>query len=194
MMDKAVPNAIARLRAEHVNLERLVRLLDSCDLAGATAQCAEVALLVDAIYYLTHFPDLSHHPLEDRIIARLRQHNGLPAALGAQIEDQHATLAQQGADLMRDLESAARGETMSWELVQANVRLYAERLRHNMAVEELALFPAALRQLDDDDWCALDAFMAAGQADPLFPAPTQLRFADLHRVIVAEANCDCEDT
>jgi len=188
-----MPNAIVRLRAEHGNLEALVRLLASRPAAGVEPGTADLELLVDALYYLTNFPDVSHHPLEDRIVERLREKDVLPAGLGDEIEAQHATLARQGADLMRDLESAARGETMSWELVGANVRLYAERLRHNMAVEELALFPAAVRFLDDDDWRAIDGASERRQQDPLFPAPAQDRFVQLHRVIAAEANCGCED-
>ena len=45
---------------------------------------------------------------------------------------------------------------MSWLLLETNLRLYAERLRHNMAVEELALFPAAQRYLDTADWRAIE--------------------------------------
>lgn len=187
-----MPDTIERLRAEHANLEALVRLLDSRPVMAAEAGAADIALLVDALCYLTHFPDVSHHPLEDRIVARLRNKDALPPGFGDEIEAQHATLARQGTDLMRDLESAAREETMSWELVGANVRLYAERLRHNMMVEELVLFPAAARCLDDDDWRAIDD--APGRRpDPLFPTPVEDRFIQLHRVIAAEAKCGCED-
>lgn len=188
-----MPNVIRRLQDEHGNLEALVRLLANRPVRAGEAGTADIELLVDALYYLTHFPDVSHHPLEDRIVERLRKKDALPPGFGDEIEAQHATLARHGADLMRDLESAAREETMSWELVGANVRLYAERLRHNMAVEELVLFPAAVRFLEADDWRAIDGASEPSQQDPLFPAPVQDRFVQLHRVIVAEANCGCED-
>ena len=41
---------------------------------------------------------------------------------------------------------------MSRELVADNICLYVERLRHNMAFEELVLFPSADRHLDGQDW------------------------------------------
>ena len=71
------------------------------------------------------------------------------------IRDRHQVLARQGADLMRDLESAAREETTSWPAVAGNARPYAERLRHNVAVEELALFPVAEEVFSDADWNAI---------------------------------------
>ena len=186
-------NAVNRLSAEHANLGRLVRLLDSRSVVGEELTSVTIALFVDVMYYLTHFPDVSHHPAEDGIVERLRGKDALPPGFGDEIEAQHATLEHQGTDLMRDLESAAREETMSWELVEANIRLYAERLRHNMAVEELILFPAALRHFNADDWQAIDVITSRVQHDPLLPTSAEYRFAQLRRVIAAEAACGCEE-
>lgn len=132
-----MPDVIDRLLCEHVNLERLVRLLDRPLSLLASIDAPQVGLLVDTLVYLTRFPDVTHHPLEDRIVERLRAHGALPAELADEIEAQHVTLARQGLSLLGDLEGALRQDTMSPEGVEANTRLYAERLRHNMAVEEL---------------------------------------------------------
>ena len=83
-------------------------------------------------------------------------------------------------------------ESMSTELVASNIRLYAERLRHNMAFEELVLFPAASKWLDDDDWQAVEPSAQRDASDPLFHSHVQERFADLHRAIAAESGCGCD--
>jgi hemerythrin-like domain-containing protein len=178
---------IARLIDEHRNLERLVRLLDRQPTLIADPEAPNIDLMVDAIYYLTRFPDVSHHAMEDRIAARLLVVGGFDAGLGHEIERQHATLAQQGHDLLRDLESAARAEAMPRELVPTGLRLYAERLRHNMAVEELTLFPIADARLGPDDWVAIGERPLADVADPLFRPTPEQRFAELRRVIEQEA-------
>lgn len=188
-----MPATLERLRAEHDNLERLVKLLDACHPTSIETGAKPVEVLVDTLYYLTRYPDVSHHPLEDRIVERLQKNGRLPPGLGEEIEAQHLTLARQGADLMRDLESAAREETMSWLLLETNLRLYAERLRHNMAVEELALFPTAQRYLDTADWRAIEEAVPHPGRDPLFAKEVGARFAQLHRVIAAEADCGCAD-
>lgn len=82
-------------------------------------------------------------------------------------------------------------ETMSPELLEANIRLYAERLRHNMAVEELMLFPTAVRQLDLEDWRAIEHSVAHLEPDPLFQTPVEERFAQLRQAIAWEAGCGC---
>ncbi|MDW9251554.1 hypothetical protein C7S16_6097 [Burkholderia thailandensis] len=74
---------IDNLIAEHRRLERLVRLLE-CQSTLRDAQAAEnAALLVDALYYLTRFPDVNHHALEERIIDKLLEKTVLPLELGA---------------------------------------------------------------------------------------------------------------
>lgn len=47
---------IDRLQAEHVTLERLVRLLNGEVSLRAEPGAPNIALLVDALYYLTRFP------------------------------------------------------------------------------------------------------------------------------------------
>ncbi|TAM43872.1 MAG: hemerythrin domain-containing protein [Burkholderiaceae bacterium] len=187
-----MPRVIDRLLSEHVNLERLVRLLDRQPSLLVSPDAPNIGLLVDTLLYLTEFPDVTHHPLEDRIVERLRARDALPAGLADEIEAQHVMLARQGLALLCDLEGAVRQDTMSPEGAEANIRLYAERLRHNMAVEELALFPAAVRKLDDEDWRLIEHMTPEGVPDPLFDALVQTRFAELRRAIAVEADCGCD--
>lgn len=182
---------ISHLLEEHRNLGKLVGILDRFPVAQRQRKLSDVILLVDTFSYLTCFPDVHHHLVEDRIAACLRAKNMLSTDISDEIERQHRVLARQGADLMRDLESAAREETTSWPAVVTSARLYAERLRHNMAVEELALFPVAETMLGEADWAAIAAFSKQAPVDPLFVSSTEMRFAELRRVIAAEAGCDC---
>lgn len=193
-----MPEVIKTLRSDHGNLERLVRLLDGRMSGSTNPAVADIELLVDALDYLTHFPDISHHPLEDRIVERLRDKEILPFGFATDLEAQHATIAQQGNDLMRELEFVIRGEdlawkleTLAWDRIAPSVRLYAERLRHNMAVEELVLFPAALRHLDADDWHVIRTTSPKIKQDPLFHAQVDQRFRQLHRAIADAAHCAC---
>ncbi len=179
---------IDRLLSEHVNLGRLVRLLDRQPSLLVSPDAPNIGLIVDTLLYLTKFPDVTHHPLEDRIVERLRARDALSAGLADEIEAQHVTLARQGAALLDDLEGAVRQDTMSPEGAAANIRLYAERLRHNMAVEELALFPVAVRELDDGDWRLIEPMATTGTPDPLSDALMQTRFAELRRAIALEAD------
>lgn len=184
---------IDNLIAEHRRLERLVRLLERESMLRDAQATASAALLVDALYYLTRFPDVNHHALEDRIIGRLLGKKALAPELASELSTQHATLASQGHELIQDLESMVRDENMSRELLEFRIRLYAERLRHNMAIEELTLFPVATRHLDSGDWSSILQATPNRSTDPLFQTPVHERFVQLHRVIAAEADCGCQE-
>ena len=178
------------LLAQHGNLSKLVALLERQPSLEPDPAAPHVGLLLDVMVYLTSFPDVSHHPLEDRIAERLLARGALDGDLCAELEAQHARLARQGAELLRDMEGAMRRESMPMELVALNTRLYAERLRHNIAFEELVLFPAAARHLGEEDWQAIGVAHVPA-ADPLFSAEAEGRFEGLRRVISQEADCGC---
>lgn len=178
---------LLQLGAEHRDMGSLLTLLRRQRSLLADPLAANIGLLVDALYYLKSFPDVTHHPLEDHIAERLLQERAIDPDLVRELETQHVRLGHQGLDLLRDLEGAARRESMSRELVATNICLYVERLRHNMPVEELVLFPAAARHLDDQDWRAIAADAASAAPDPLFDPQVQHRFQQLRDAFTLEA-------
>lgn len=178
---------LVQLGAEHRDMGSLLTLLSRQRSLLADPLAANIGLLVDALYYLTSFPDVNHHPLEDCIAERLLHKRAIDSDLVRDLEAQHVRLGRQGLDLLRDLEGAAREETMSRELVADNICLYVERLRHNMYCEELVLFPAAARGLDDQDWRAIATDTASAEPAPLFVPQVQQRFQQLREAIKLEA-------
>ena len=124
-------NTLQALLAAHNNLRRLVALLERQPVMLADPDDSHASLLVDALSYLTQYPDTGHHLMEDHMAQRLLACNALDHAECAEIEAQHATLARQGRALLDGLEGALRKDTASSEWVSMHTRLYAERLRHN---------------------------------------------------------------
>jgi hemerythrin-like domain-containing protein len=181
-----MPAILESLLSQHRDLRLLIALLERQPSLEPEPEAPHIGLLVDVLLYLTSFPDVSHHPVEDRIAERLLAGGALASDLVRELESQHALLAQQGKDLLRDLEGAMRKESMSLELVGLNSRLYAERLRHNIAFEELVLFPVAAKCLAPDDWRDIE-FDHSPPADPLFSGQVDQRFAGLRRMISVEA-------
>lgn len=180
---------IQQLRSDHADLGSLLLLLRRQSLLMAEPLTPDVGLLVDALYYLTRFPDVTHHTMEDRIASRLRDRNALTNALLQELEEQHQRIRDLGMNLLRDLEGALRDEWMSRELVATSIQLYVERLRHNMAFEELMLFPAAERVLDDSDWQQIAPETRIRVSDPLFHDSVAMRFAQLRAAIEREIKC-----
>lgn len=177
---------LTKLHHDHVDLRGLLTLLRRKSLLTAEPSDPAMGLLVDALYYLTRFPDVLHHPLEDRIAERLHTKRALAPALLRELEEQHQRISALGLDLLRDLEGALREEWMSRELVATNIQLYVERLRHNMVFEELVLLPAAEQMLEPGDWEEIAPGAMSLAPDPLFHDSVQDRFAQLRAAIDEE--------
>jgi hemerythrin-like domain-containing protein len=188
-----MPTVTDRLHGGHVRLEPLLQLLNNQLPMRIEATAPNIALLVDALCHLTRFPDVAHHVREDRIVESLLAKDAFSISFGREIKVQHGTLSSQGYELIQDLASASRDANMSRELVELHLLLYAERLRRNMALEELTLFPAAARHLEDHDWREIELYKLRREPDsgPLIDGHMHGHFAQLHRVIAVEADCRC---
>ena len=178
---------LLQLLTEHRDMGSLLTLLRRQRSLLADPFASNIGLLADALYYLPPFPDVTHHPLEGRSAGRPLHKRAIDPDRVRELEAQHVRLGRQGLDLLRDLEGAAREETMSRELVADNICLYVERLRHNMAFEELVLFPSADRHLDGQDWLAIAAEAVRTAPDPLFEPQVEQRFRELRDAITREA-------
>lgn len=182
---------LVSLLNQHQQLSTLVRLLVGQPSLEPDPCAPNAGLLLDVATYLTGYPGVSHHQLEDVIAGRLRARGLVDADIGVELEMQHVRLARHGADLLRDMEGTMRRESASMELVASNTRLYAERLRHNIAFEELVLFPSASKYFHEEDWQAVTAAVQSG-ADLAFWPEVERRFEGLRRAIVEEASCGCD--
>ena len=74
---------LQQLGAEHRDLRSLLALLRRQPSLLADPLAPNIGLLVDALSYLTSFPDVRHHPLEDRLAERLLRRDAIdPAFVG----------------------------------------------------------------------------------------------------------------
>lgn len=178
------------LQNDHRNLARLADLLDKRATGEQAPDTAGMALLTDAVFYLTHFPDVFHHPREDVLARWLNRQGALPDSVVRELAMQHGELATQGRDLLRDLESMVRGETETWAGLAPRIGAYAKALRLNLATEEERLLPVAFAEALSARQDAPAELALAHAADPL-ERQTDERFAQLRAVIIVEAQCDC---
>ena len=181
------------LQNDHRTLARLADLLGNCAAAEVLPDVPGLALITDAVYYLTHFPDVFHHPREDALARWLNRQGALPDALVDTLAAQHAQLDVQGYDLLRDLESLVREETETWPGIAPRLGAYASALRLNMATEEEHLLPVAFAEALEARYAIPAELALTCQSDPL-SQQTDERFAQLRAVIIAEAQCACDSS
>lgn len=169
---------LAALHEDHVNMAKLLDLLDQQMAAFRAGGAADFGLLQDVMDYMNQYPDGVHHPREDLIARRLAERDPVAAASADSLMAEHAELG----DLARRVEAAvgeiALDAELSREGIVQLVDDYVARLRQHMSREEVEFMPLAERTLLAADWDDLQGRFDAVH-DPLFGAEVQEKYRAL---------------
>ncbi len=176
---------------EHRNFEKLLEIVEQQLESFRRSERPDYELMLDIIYYMTHYPDQFHHPGEDIVFRRVAEREKAAGNAVEELHHQHRVIAENGRALQEQLDAVVTGVMLPRTQVELPARKYAEYFRNHMRNEESVLFPLAQRLLSDADWAVIDAQTLKG-IDPLFGGRVQKRYRALHGRIAAQAHCGCE--
>lgn len=178
-------------RRDHANFSRLLDVLEAQIGLFHQGRTPNYALMRDIIYYMTHYPDLFHHPKEDLVYEKIKDIDGGARAVVEELMRQHVVLRQSGGRLLENLEAVTAGAMLARASVEAPGYTYISFFRDHMHKEESEIFPLAVKFLSDADWGAVDTAVPFPR-DPLFGESVQQRYLALHQHIAGEAGCGCD--
>jgi hemerythrin-like domain-containing protein len=176
---------------EHANFAKLLNLLEGQLNLFHRSQTPNYALMLDIMCYMTHYPDLLHHPREDRAFEMVKQRIPSLGWLVDEMTAEHTVAVRNGTQLVSDLDSVVNGAILPRESVETPGREYIAHFRHHMVREEADLFPIVGKTLTALDWEAIDAAVKPA-ADPLFGSNASRQYEVLRREIVREASAITE--
>lgn len=183
MDQTSTPTILRELHRDHVRLGRLLTAVRVWA-EGEDREAGEQLDRIDAVIdYVSEYPDAVHHPLEDRVFARLLA-RPLTAGNRALVERnaaQHEELARLTAEMAAALGAATVGEGSMGAFAQQAAE-FAEAQFAHMQFEEDEIFPLAARTLSASDWKEIEAEERLSH-DPLFDQKVS-RFASLYEYVV----------
>lgn len=177
-------------RKDHVNFSRLLNLLEVQIKLFHEDETPDYELMQDIIYYMTHYPDLFHHPKEDLVFDMVKKVDSSTRSVVDELMEQHVVLRESGMKLFGNLEAVVAGAMLSRTSVEGPAETYIAYFRSHMKKEESEIFPLAEKLLSDKDWRDVDAAVPP-PIDPLFGPSVNDRYLALHRQIADEAGCGC---
>ena len=175
--------------ADHVNFTKLLDLLETQLRSFHDGGAPDYELMLAIMYYMTHYPDVLHHPKEDLVFAKLRQRDHSIAATVDRLAAQHASLRARGTELVRELDGVFEDAVLSRATIETTARAYLDEFRNHMRIEEEEILPLASRLLRGKDWAEIDAAIRQFE-DPLFGKKTEERYAALARQIKRQGRPD----
>jgi hemerythrin-like domain-containing protein len=184
---------IAIWHTEHANFATLLKLLEGQLDLFHEGESPDYDLMLDIMFYMTHYSDVMHHPREDLALARIMEHDPKAAPIVDDLAGQHGRLKECGKALVQALEDIVNGSIFSREHVETPGRAYVTEFRGHMQTEESTILPLAAKVLRARDWAAIDAVIRHID-DPLFGKKGEERYAALRRQIAREARGSVEIT
>jgi len=177
---------IALWHAEHVNFASLLDILEKQLDLFHRGKPPDYGMMLDIMFYMTHYPDVLHHPKEESAFARLKEREPRSGTILDRLTGQHARLKQCGDALVIALDDIVNGSITRREHVEAPGRAYIAEFRSHMETEETQILPLAQKLLRDEDWESIEAAIRDVD-DPLFSDTGGERYAALRRQIARES-------
>ena len=157
-----------QLVQDHINLSRVLKAL-----RRAVADYNEddwfqpnLPLILEALEYIRVYPEVFHHPLEERAFDYLLQHNMADPKVIEKIRDQHSELEEATGLLHQQFEAIANGCFVPMERIKRDFNHYLESQLDHLTTENEKIFPA-LAEIEDSIWWDIASCMVIRQ-DPLF--------------------------
>ena len=179
-------DTIAAWQAEHLNFAKLLDLLEEQLDRFHTGTHPDYELMLDIMFYMTHYPDLVHHPREDVALEIVKKRQPGTGPLVDELTRQHAIIKKCGEELVADIGFVVDGSILSREQVEAPGREYIEHFRKHMQSEENEILPLFAKLLHASDWSAINATVKPHK-DPLFGGGEEERYASLRQEIARQA-------
>ncbi len=175
-----------RLHADHVNIARLLDVLEAqCDLLQR-GETVDARMLQDIFSYIAHHPDLYHHPSEDLIFEVLRRCDPPSVESVDALSLEHGTLTKAAKEILAMLSAFSGPAMIPRERLVDMLLDYIARSRRHMAFEESTVFPRARAVVSEKDWQAIERGVPRRE-DPLFGSAVSEQYRALYRTIMRES-------
>ena len=178
------------LHLDHVHLTKVFNILDqqsqliSAD-EGRNGK-PDIFLMVDIAHYVKNYPDLIHHPKEDRVYEVFKTRTNEGADIVDQVQNEHKLLPNETNELYTLLEAAANSALfISRDELRSKIQHFLALERNHMNIEEQVLFPLIESTLTEEDWDSIDT-ATLNKSDPLFGDNIEACYENLYRSIKSQ--------
>ena len=176
---------LQKLHEEHKDMARLLFALRSQIDSYCQHQSSNVSLILDALDYVSTYPERWHHPFEDVIFKRLLEYPLSPGERTV-VNDtllDHDRLEVVTAELSQAFRNVSYDIAVPISVLQLKAGEYLELQLRHLDIEELEIYPLAMEYLTEDDWDELED-AAEPIEDPLFGDMVRSNYEHLFLAVI----------
>ncbi len=175
-----------QLKTDHGNISHLLATLEEQMRVVHNEENADFELMHDIMMYMTHYPDHTHHPMEDLVFKKLKRYDDNAEDVVTRLVREHAGLAEKGQRFREMLRHVVDGALVERDVLEDTGREYIAFLRSHMEIEDSDAFPRAEKALSPADWEDVASSIQA-RTDPIFGPVIADEFRSLYDYIQRES-------
>lgn len=174
---------VKSLYEDHANMVKLLQILDQQLGSFKDAGPIDYEIIGDVVTYCREYPELYHHPKEERIFALVAERKPDMSQKFKNLVVEHKVLSDLTENFAEMLERILMDVPMPRTAFEAEARRFVDQQHRHIKIEEEIFFPMALEILNDNDWAAIEASINETGRDPVFAINAITRYDRLREEI-----------
>ena len=174
---------MTELHQDHINLARLLTLLDEQVAILAAGDDADLLLINDVADYIRRYSDQIHHPKEDEVYKVFRSYSTEANDVVEALLLEHQSLPNVTLDFQKLLDGVINGDAIiSRQELQDKIAQFIALEKAHINTEEAGLFPLINSTLQTEHWVLVESDIL-DHTDPLFGAQVVERYKTLYQLL-----------
>lgn len=176
---------IEQLHQDHINLGRLLELMDMKIQKLKAGDSPNFQLLSELVEYIGHYADQYHHPREDHMYHYFEERN---PALAKQLHDceaQHADLKKLSHEVTETIDAVMHDAVIPMDEFIERLEAFVKREHDHINLEEQTIFPAINQLANQEDWKTLEEKLPRPE-DPLFGEKQGESYRELYKAMMQD--------
>ena len=176
-------NIIDQLHLDHINVSKVLNLLDQQCQIMQTDEAPDYLLISDILNYFHNYPDRIHHPKENAVFEEFLKHHDEIQDTLHDLMAEHRDMVRMTRDLQDVVDSILDGAMVAKDSLVQQLADFMDRQKRHMDTEEGRVFPLLREKLTSADFQNIDNNLPPKE-DPLFGEVVQKQYAALYHHII----------
>lgn len=178
---------LSELHQDHVNLNKLLQMLESKVERLREGDQPDFNLLGDVVEYITDYADGLHHPREDMLYEYFQGRDSELDKNLSLCDAEHKELKGLGEQFKETIECIVHDAVMPMSEFIEKLADFLSCQRRHLDMEEGVLFPAINAVATEADWAVLIDKLPR-PVDPLFGEKQAAKFTSLYKEMILDLN------
>lgn len=178
---------VSELHQDHVNLNKLLEILDKKILKLKKGSQPNMSLMADVIEYIATYAEGYHHPREDKLYAFFQGRSSQLDDVMQQCEEAHTHLRGYAHALLETIDGVLHDAVVPMSDLISKLEDFVVNEKAHLDFEEREVFPLLNEMATKDDWASVEKALPV-EEDPLFGEKRSEEYKSLYAELMRDIN------